>query len=126
MTTIACDGKGKPVYALEGAIFSAGAAIQWLRDGLKIIQKAGETESIARRTPASDDVVVVPAFTGLGAPYWRADVRGAIFGLTRGTTKEMVVKAALDSIAFQVKDVFDLMQSESKVRILALKVDGGA
>ena len=126
LTTIACDGKGKPVYALEGAIFIAGAAIQWLRDGLKIIQKAGETESIAHRTPTSDDVVVVPAFTGLGAPYWRADVRGAIFGLTRGTTRQMIIKATLDSIAFQVQEVFDLMCQESGVRITALKVDGGA
>jgi len=126
LTTIACDGKGKPVYALEGAIFIAGAAIQWLRDGLKIIQKAGETESIAHRTPTSDDVVVVPAFTGLGAPYWRADVRGAIFGLTRGTTRQMIIKATLDSIAFQVQEVFNLMRQESGVRITALKVDGGA
>jgi glycerol kinase len=126
LTTLACDRKGNPVYALEGAIFIAGAAIQWLRDGLKIIAKASETEQIALKTPTSDDVVVVPAFTGLGAPYWRADVRGAIFGLTRGTTREMVVKATLDSIAFQVKEVFDLMRKESSVRIPALKVDGGA
>lgn len=126
LTTIACDKQGNPVYALEGAVFITGAAIQWLRDGLKIIRKASETEPIARRTPSSDDVVVVPAFTGLGAPYWRADVRGAIFGLTRGSTREMIVKATLDSIAFQVKEVFDLMRKESGVRISALKVDGGA
>lgn len=126
LTTLACDKKGNPTYAFEGSIFIAGAAVQWLRDGLRIIQNAGETEAIARRTSDSDEVVVVPAFTGLGAPHWRADVRGAIFGVTRGTTREMIIKATLDSIAFQVKDVFDLMKQESGIRISALKVDGGA
>src|SRR3989338_5155332 len=89
VTTIACDHKGDPVYALEASIFIGGAAIQWLRDGLKLIKRARETEAIARRTRDSGGVVVVPAFTGLGAPYWRPDVRGAIFGITRGTTREM-------------------------------------
>ncbi len=126
LTTLACNEKGKPIYALEGSVFIGGAAIQWLRDGLKVIQKASETEPIARKTFQSNEVVVVPAFTGLGAPHWRADVRGAIFGITRGTTREMIIKATLDSIAFQVKDVFDLMKREGGVRIPTLKVDGGA
>lgn len=126
ITTIACDAKGNPVYALEASIFIAGAAIQWLRDGLKIIRKAGETESIARQAPDVGELVVIPAFTGLGAPYWRPDVRGAIFGITRGTTREMLVRATLNSIALQVKEVFDLMVRQSGVRIRNLKVDGGA
>lgn len=126
VTTIACDEHGNPVYALEASIFIAGAAIQWLRDGLRLIKHAAETEDIARRTHDSGGVVVIPAFTGLGAPYWRPDLRGAILGITRGTTREMVVKATLDSIAFQVQDVFDLIRGESGIRIPALKVDGGA
>ncbi len=126
LTTLACDKKGNPTYALEGSVFIGGAAIQWLRDGLRVIREAGETESIARRTADPGEVVVVPAFTGLGAPYWRVDVRGAIFGISRGTTREMIIKATLDSIALQVKDVFDLMRQETGVRIPALKVDGGA
>ncbi|OGW87108.1 MAG: glycerol kinase [Omnitrophica bacterium RIFCSPLOWO2_01_FULL_45_10b] len=126
VTTLACDKKGKPVYALEGSIFIAGAAVQWLRDGLKLIRQAKETEAIAKRTSDAGDLVVVPAFTGLGAPYWRADVRGVIFGITRGTSREMIIKATLDSIAYQVKDVFDLMRKESGAHINALRVDGGA
>ena len=126
ITTLACDAKGNPVYALEGSIFIGGAAVQWLRDGLRIIRDAKETEQIARQTEESNGVVVVPAFTGLGAPYWRADVRGAIFGITRGTTREMIIKATLDSVAFQVREVFDLMRQESGVPIRNLKVDGGA
>ncbi|MBI4372983.1 MAG: glycerol kinase GlpK [Candidatus Omnitrophica bacterium] len=126
LTTIACNEKGNPVYALEGSIFIAGAAIQWLRDGLQIIDDAAESETIAKRTPDAGDVVVIPALTGLGAPYWRADVRGAIFGITRGTTQQMIIKATLDSIAFQVTEIFNLMVQESGVRIRALKVDGGA
>lgn len=126
LTTLACDANGKPVYCLEGSIFIAGAAVQWLRDGLGVIRQAKETEAIARTVKDAGDVVVVPAFTGLGAPYWRADVRGAIFGITRGTTDKMIVKSALDSIALQAKEVFDLMKRESGIRIPALKVDGGA
>ncbi|OGW82178.1 MAG: glycerol kinase [Omnitrophica bacterium RIFCSPLOWO2_12_FULL_44_17] len=126
LTTIACDQEGNPVYALEGVVFIAGAAIQWLRDGLRIIKRASETEAIARKTKQHDEVVVVPAFTGLGAPYWKADARGAIFGITRGTTREAMIKATLHSIAHQVKTVFDLMVRESKTPIRALKVDGGA
>ncbi|MBI1978056.1 MAG: glycerol kinase GlpK [Candidatus Omnitrophica bacterium] len=126
LTTLACDAKGNPTYALEGSIFIAGAAIQWLRDGLKIIQKASETERIAKRAPDTGDLIVIPAFTGLGAPYWRSDVRGAIFGITRGTTREMLVKATLESIAVQVKEDFDLMKEESGVKSRILRVDGGA
>lgn len=126
LTTVACDEKGNPTYALEGSIFIAGAAIQWLRDGLKIIRKAAETEFIAKHTSEIGDLIVIPAFTGLGAPYWRADVRGAIFGITRGTTREMLIKATLESIAIQVKEVFDLMKEESGVKLKALRVDGGA
>ncbi len=126
LTTLACDAKGDPTYALEGSVFIGGAAVQWLRDGLKVIRKASETELIARKISGSSEVVVVPAFTGLGAPYWRPDVRGAVFGITRGTTREMIIKATVDSIAFQVKDVFDLMRREGGVRIPTLKVDGGA
>ena len=125
VTTLACDAKGNPVYALEGSIFIAGAAIQWLRDGLKLIRNAKETEPIARRTLDSGELVVVPAFTGLGAPYWRPDIHGAILGITRGTTREMLIKATLDSMAYQVRDVFDLMRRESGVRINTLRVDGG-
>ncbi|MBI3999570.1 MAG: glycerol kinase GlpK, partial [Candidatus Omnitrophica bacterium] len=126
LTTLACNEDGDPVYALEGSIFIAGAAVQWLRDGIQVITSATETETIARRTFSTDGVVVIPAFAGLGAPYWRPDVRGAIFGVTRGTTRNMIIKATLDSIALQVTDVFDLMEQESSVRIRALKVDGGA
>jgi len=126
VTTLACDQKGNPVYAMEASIFIGGAAIQWLRDGLKWIKEARETESIARRLRDSSGVVVVPAFTGLGAPYWRPDVRGAILGVTRGTTREAIIKATLDSIALQVQEVFDLMKQESAIPIRALKVDGGA
>lgn len=126
LTTIACNEKGNPVYALEGAVFIAGAAVQWLRDGLRVIKRSSETESIAANAKHSSEVVVVPAFTGLGAPYWRPDVRGAIFGLTRGSTREDIVKATLDSIVFQVREIFDCFKKESGIRISALKVDGGA
>ncbi len=126
LTTLACDQHGNPVYALEGSIFIGGAAIQWLRDGLKWIQSAKETEAIAKKTASNDEVVVIPAFTGLGAPYWRPDVRGAILGITRGTTREMIIKATVDSIALQVNDVLQVMTREAGVKIPALKVDGGA
>ncbi len=126
LTTLACDQRGNPVYALEGSIFIAGAAIQWLRDGLKIIREAKETEAIAKMTVNGDEIIVVPAFTGLGAPYWRADVRGAIFGITRGTTRNMLIKATVDSIAFQVCEVLSVMIKEGRIKISSLKVDGGA
>lgn len=126
LTTLACDQNGSPVYALEGSIFIGGAAIQWLRDGLKLIKSAQETEAVAQKVTSQDEVVVVPAFTGLGAPYWRPDVRGAIFGITRGTTREMIIKATVDSIALQVHDVLRAIIQEAGIRIPALKVDGGA
>jgi glycerol kinase len=126
VTTIACDRKGNPAYAIEASIFIAGAAVQWLRDGIRLIKTASETERIARNVRNLNEVVLIPAFTGLGAPHWRPDVRGAIFGITRGTTREMVIKAAVDSIGFQVEQVFNLIKSESRVNIRALKVDGGA
>ena len=128
ITTLACNAKGEPIYALEGSIFIAGAAIQWLRDGLKMIQTAAETEAMAHQAfqTTDDHVTVIPAFTGLGAPYWRPEIRGAMFGLTRGTSREAIVKATLDAIALQVREVFDLMKRESRVRIQVLKVDGGA
>lgn len=125
--TLACDVRGKPCYALEGAVFIAGAAIQWIRDGLGFIRKAAETEKIARRLTDTAGVIVIPAFTGLGAPYWDPTVRGAIFGLTRGTTKEHLIKATLESIAYQTADVFEAMlhvAGEKKPSFL--KVDGGA
>jgi glycerol kinase len=126
VTTIACDKAGKPVYAMEASIFMGGAAIQWLRDGLRLIQHAKETEKISRDVKTDGQVVLIPAFTGLGAPYWRPDARGAIFGLTRGTTREAIVKATVNAIAHQVQSVFDIIRKESGVKIKALKVDGGA
>jgi glycerol kinase len=124
--TLACDREGKPAYALEGAIFIAGAAIQWLRDGLGLIRKAAETEKIARRLKDTGGVVVIPAFTGLGAPHWDPNARGAIFGLTRGTQWEHLVKATLESIAYQTADVFEAMAQVVGRRPRSLKVDGGA
>ena len=124
--TLACDEFGKPSYALEGAIFIAGAVIQWIRDGLGFIQKAAETEKIARTLKDTGGVVMVPALTGLGAPYWNPHVRGAILGLTRGTRKEHLIKAALDSIAYQTTDVFETMARIVGKRPSFLKVDGGA
>lgn len=124
--TLACDESGKPSYALEGAVFIAGAALQWLRDGLGLIRKAAESERIARRLRDTGGVVMVPAFTGLGAPYWNPNVRGAIFGLTRGTGREHLVKAALESIAYQTADVFEAMTRVVGQKPRFLKVDGGA
>lgn len=126
LATLACDEKGKPSYALEGAIFIAGAAVQWLRDGLGFIKKAKETEKIARSLKDTGGVVVVPALAGLGAPYWNPHVRGAIFGLTRGTRKEHITKATVDSIAYQTYDVFESMARSVGRKPRFLKVDGGA
>jgi len=126
LTTLACDAEGDSVYALEGSVFITGAAIQWLRDGLQIIKCAGESEGMARSVGMEEQVFFVPAFTGLGAPYWEPNARGAIFGITRGTTREMIVKSALDGIAYQVKEIFDVMQRESGLPMVVLKVDGGA
>lgn len=126
LATLACDEKGKSVYALEGSIFVAGAALQWLRDGLNFFKKASETDRLARAIPDSGGVVVIPALAGLGAPYWRADVRGAITGLTRGTRREHIVRATLESLAHQTADVVEYMEKGIGRRIREMRVDGGA
>ena len=126
ITTIACSHNEKVVYALEGSVFIGGACIQWLRDQMRMIKSAPESEKYATKVKNSDGVYVVPAFVGLGAPYWDDECRGAIFGITRGTTKEHFINATLNSIALQTLDVIDVMQKEGKVKIETLKVDGGA
>ncbi len=126
LTTIAWGLDGKVEYALEGSVFIAGAAIQWLRDGMKLIDEAPDSEYYAMKVKDTDGVYVVPAFAGLGAPYWDMYARGAIFGLTRGTSKEHIIRATLDSLAYQTKDVLDAMQKDSKINLNALRVDGGA
>ena len=126
VTTIAWGLNGKVTYALEGSIFVAGAAIQWLRDELRFIESAGDSEYMARKVPDTNGCYVVPAFTGLGAPYWDAYARGAIVGLTRGINKYHIVRAALDSIAYQTDDVLKAMEADSGIRLSALKVAGGA
>ena len=126
LTTIGYGINGKVYYALEGSIFIAGSAIQWLRDGLRLIKKSSETEQLAFDSKNNNEVYLVPAFTGLGAPYWNPNARGTIFGLTRGTTKEDLVKATLQSIAYQVRDIIDTMKIDANTEIPLLKVDGGA
>jgi glycerol kinase len=126
LTTVACDSRGGPAYALEGSVFIAGAAIQWLRDGLGLIGSAAETEALARSVSDSGGVVFVPAFVGLGAPHWEAAARGAVYGLTRGTARAHVVRAALEAMAFSTKEVLDAMTADSGLRLADLKVDGGA
>ena len=126
LTTIAWDIDGKVSYALEGSIFIGGAAIQWLRDGLKAIKSAPESDEVASQVKDSDGVYFVPAFVGLGTPYWDDEVRGSMFGITRATNKAHIVRATLEAIAFQSKDVFDVMEKESKIHIKSLQVDGGA
>ena len=126
LTTVACDATGGAAYALEGSVFIAGAAIQWLRDGLGLFPRAADSEALARSVPDSGGVVMIPAFAGLGAPYWRADVRGALLGLTRGTTRAHVARAALESLAFQSRDLVEAMASDAGARVTALQVDGGA
>jgi glycerol kinase len=126
LTTIACGPAGESAYALEGSVFIAGAALQWLRDGLGLLAKASDSERLARRVKDSGGVVMVPAFVGLGAPYWRADVRGALLGLTRGTTREHVVRAALESLAFQTRDLTESMAKDAGREVSTLRVDGGA
>ncbi|CNB97472.1 glycerol kinase [Streptococcus agalactiae] len=126
LTTIGYGINGKVHYALEGSIFIAGSAIQWLRDGLRMIETSSESEGLAQSSTSDDEVYVVPAFTGLGAPYWDSNARGSVFGLTRGTSKEDFVKATLQSIAYQVRDVIDTMQVNSGIDIQQLRVDGGA
>ncbi|TNF31546.1 MAG: glycerol kinase, partial [Bacteroidetes bacterium] len=126
LTTIAWGLDGKVEYALEGSVFIAGAAIQWLRDGLKMIDESPDSEYYAMKVKDTDGVYVVPAFAGLGAPYWDMYARGAMFGLTRGTTKQHIIRATLESLAYQTKDVLDAMQKDSKITLNALRVDGGA
>ncbi|WP_404454624.1 glycerol kinase GlpK [Oceanobacillus kapialis] len=126
LTTLAWGVDGKVEYALEGSIFVAGSAIQWLRDGLKIIENAPQSEQLATNVDSTDGVYMVPAFVGLGTPYWDSDARGAIFGLTRGTTKDHFVRATLESLAYQTKDVLDAMIKDSEIDLKTLRVDGGA
>lgn len=126
LTTIAWGIDGKVEYALEGSIFVAGSAIQWLRDGLGLIDSAAVTEEYATSVESTDGVYVVPAFVGLGTPYWDSDARGTMFGLTRGTTKAHIVRATLESLAYQTKDVLDVMEAESDLSLKELRVDGGA
>jgi glycerol kinase len=126
LTTVAWEVDGVMEYALEGSVFIAGAAIQWLRDGLKIIDEAPDSEFYAKKVKDSGGVYVVPAFAGLGAPYWDMYARGAIFGLTRGTEKAHIVRATLQSLAYQVRDVLDAMQKDSGADLSTLRVDGGA
>lgn len=117
---------GRTEYALEGSVFVAGALIQWLRDGLGLLRSAEETEWMARSVPDTGGVYIVPAFTGLGAPYWKSDARGLIYGLTRGTTTEHIARAALEALAYQCHDLVRAMEADSRVALQALKVDGGA
>lgn len=126
LTTIAATADDSVQYALEGSIFIAGAAIQWLRDAMKLVDHASDSEYYARKASYNDEVYMVPAFAGLGAPYWDMYSRGAIFGLTRDTGKEHIIKATLDSLAYQTKDVLNAMQEDSGVLLSTLKVDGGA
>jgi len=126
LTTIAWGLDGKVTYALEGSVFIAGAAIQWLRDGLKLIKTAPESEAVAQEVEGETPVYVVPAFVGLGAPYWDMYARGAIFGLNRDTGQAHIVRATLDSLAYQTKDILNAMQEDSGVKLSTLKVDGGA
>lgn len=126
ITTIACDRQGKPAYALEGAVFVAGAAIQWLRDGLKILPSAAKSEAMALCVPDNGGVYFVPALAGLGAPHWDQDARGSIFGLSRATRSEHLVRAALEAMCYQTKDVLDAMQKDSGLDVQELRIDGGA
>ena len=126
ITTIAASTGYAPEYALEGSVFVAGASIQWLRDGLRMIKTAAQSEEYAEAIEDTEGVYVVPAFTGMGAPYWNQYARGSVFGLTRGTTKEHLIRATLESIAYQSSDVFRAMEEDAGVKIKGLKVDGGA
>ncbi|MFE7376469.1 glycerol kinase GlpK [Bacillus cereus] len=126
LTTIAWGLDGKVNYALEGSIFVAGSAIQWLRDGMRMFKDASESEEYASRVESTEGVYVVPAFVGLGTPYWDSEVRGAMFGVTRGTTKEHFIRATLESLAYQTKDVLCAMEADSGIELKTLRVDGGA
>ena len=126
VTTIAWGLNGQVTYALEGSIFVAGAAVQWLRDEMRFIESAGDSEYMARKVPDTNGCYVVPAFTGLGAPHWDAYARGSVLGLTRGTNKYHIIRATLDSITYQTNDVLRAMEADAGIRLGALKVDGGA
>ncbi len=126
LTTIAWEVNHKTYYALEGSVFVGGALIEWLKNGLKIVEHAKETDEIARSVVSSDGLYIVPAFVGLGTPYWDDEARGAMFGITRGTTKAHLIRASLEAIAYQCKDVISTMEEECSTKITTLKVDGGA
>ncbi len=126
VTTLACGPRGEVCYALEGSIFVAGSAIQWLRDELKLVSDAFDTEYFAGKAETSNGVYVIPAFTGLGAPYWDPYARGVIVGISRGTSANHIIRATLESIAYQTKDVLEAMQADSNISLKALRVDGGA
>jgi glycerol kinase len=125
LSTIAWRLGDQLTYALEGSIFIAGAAIQWLRDGLGLIASAAETEALAAGLQSNDGVYLVPAFVGLGAPYWDPDARGLVIGLTRGTTKAHLARAALEAMAYQTRDVLEAMQADCERPVSAMRVDGG-
>jgi len=126
LTTVAWQHDGALTYALEGSVFIGGAVVQWLRDGLQLVRHAGEIEALAESVPDTGGVFVVPAFAGLGAPHWDAYARGAIFGLTRGTTSAHIARAALEAIAYQSADVLAAMQKDAGLTLTELRVDGGA
>jgi glycerol kinase len=126
LTTVACGPEGQPVYALEGSIFVAGAAVQWLRDGLGIITRAAETEALARSVADTGGVYFVPALVGLGAPHWEPKARGTIVGLTRGTNRAHLVRAALEAMAYGTREVVETMSRVARVPLEILRVDGGA
>lgn len=126
LTTIAWGVSGRVEYALEGSVFVAGSAIQWLRDGLRMLKTSADSERYAAAVPSTEGVYVVPAFVGLGTPYWNSDVRGAVFGLTRGTKKEHFIRATLESLAYQTKDVAAAMEADAGIPLTKLRVDGGA
>ncbi|MCQ2796522.1 MAG: glycerol kinase GlpK [Bacilli bacterium] len=126
LTTVAWQINNKVTYALEASVFMGGATIQWLRDGLEIIKSTPESEELATRVKDTDGVYLVPAFVGLGTPYWDNDVRAAFFGLTRGTTKEHIARASLEGVAYQISDSLKVMQQETKIKLKSLNVDGGA
>ena len=126
LTTMAWRLNGKPTYALEGSVFMGGATIQWLRDEMKFVKQAKESEAIATSIPDSDGVYLVPAFTGMGAPHWSMYARGTLFGMTRGTGRAQIVRAGLESIAYQSRDLFEAMAQDIGEKPATLRVDGGA
>lgn len=126
LSTVAWKINGHTTYALEGSIFISGSLIQWLRDGLRLFDKASDTYEMAMKVSSTDGVIIVPAFTGLGAPYWNNECRGAIFGITRGTNRNHLARAALEAMAYQSKDLINVMEDDLGEKIKVLKVDGGA